>query len=61
MALDDPRRVLRLKQGREIEHGHVWLAVVVLGELESIELSIRGGIGGLLGIVAQGVKVDVLF
>ena len=47
VAFEDSGRVVSCVHGGEVEHCHVWLAVVVHREVEVGQLALGGKVGGL--------------
>ena len=47
VAFEDSGRVVGGVHGGEVEHCHVWLAVVVHREVEVGQLTLGGKVGGL--------------
>lgn len=57
--LPDQRGVLGTVHAGEVEHGHIRLAGVVLSKLEVGQFAPRGEGGGVTGVQAQRLVIDV--
>lgn len=60
LAHDDPGRVLSREHRREVEHGHVGLAVVVDRELQVRHLVLGREVRGLSGVVLELLRVHIV-
>lgn len=59
VPLQHPGGILGCEHGREIEHGHVRLSVVIDGEIHVRQLVIGWKIGRLPGVIHQCLFIDV--
>lgn len=57
--LFDQRGVLSAVHAREVKHGHVWLARVVLHKLKVGQLATCGEVGCIVGIAVQSFIIHV--